>query len=275
MERREITAAVVEEAQRLLAEGMDPSTIATRLGITEYVADLLARNVSEKPDRIPPPRTARRVPNSQRAVGATAIRGVQRMLEAGLLSKGEIARAAGVSDSTVYDVAAGKRPAVNRRTMVHGKEEQVLLVPIRCRGCRALISVIPCRVCRLRLAVLIQILFARAGFFIRFPKVAFHAWQILASLTEYLNHKHKHGGRVMQELLPALSAEITAFLKAADKREHLIARAEKLFDEVIEPIDLPGPDRIVDPLLRSVIRPLVSRVYDELAKKLEVQAHAA
>jgi len=94
MERREITAAVVEEAQRLLAEGMDPSTIATRLGITEYVADLLARNVSEKPDRIPPPRTARRVPNSQRAVGATAIRGVQRMLEAGLLSKGEIARAA-------------------------------------------------------------------------------------------------------------------------------------------------------------------------------------
>ena len=56
----------------------------------------------------------------------------------------------------------------------------------------------------------------------------------------------------MPDLLPALSAEISAFLSAKDKREHLIVRAEKLFDEVIEPVDLPGPDRIVDPLLRSV-----------------------
>jgi len=79
----------------------------------------------------------------------------------------------------------------------------------------------------------------------------------------------------MPDLLPALSAEISAFLSAKDKREHLIVRAEKLFDEVIEPIDLPGPDRVIDPVLRAVIRPLVSRVYDELAKKLEVQAHAA
>jgi len=79
----------------------------------------------------------------------------------------------------------------------------------------------------------------------------------------------------MPELIPALSAEIAAFLSAPDKREYLIVRSETLFDQVVEPVDLPGPDRIVDPLLRAAIRPLVGRLYDELAKKLEVPAHAA
>jgi len=79
----------------------------------------------------------------------------------------------------------------------------------------------------------------------------------------------------MNDLLPILSAELSAFLGAADKREYLITRAEKLFDELVEPIDLPGPDVIVDPVLRAVIRPLVGRVYDEVVRKLEVPAHAA
>ena len=79
----------------------------------------------------------------------------------------------------------------------------------------------------------------------------------------------------MNDLLPILSAELSAFLGATDKREYLIARAEKLFDELVEPIDLPGPDVIIDPVLRAVIRPLVGRVYDEVIRKLEVRAHAA
>jgi len=79
----------------------------------------------------------------------------------------------------------------------------------------------------------------------------------------------------MNDLLPILSAELSAFLGAADKREHLIARAEVLFDELVEPIDLPGPDVVIDPLLRASIRPLVGRVYDEAVRKLEVNAHAA
>ena len=79
----------------------------------------------------------------------------------------------------------------------------------------------------------------------------------------------------MNDLLPILSAEVSAFLGATDKREYLITRAETLFDELVAPIDLPGPDMVVDPVLRAVIRPLVGRVYDELVKKLEVQAHAA
>ena len=79
----------------------------------------------------------------------------------------------------------------------------------------------------------------------------------------------------MNDLLPILSAELSAFLSATDKREHLITRAEKLFDDLVEPIDLPGPDVVIDPVLRVTIRPLVGRVYDEVIRKLEVRAHAA
>jgi hypothetical protein len=79
----------------------------------------------------------------------------------------------------------------------------------------------------------------------------------------------------MPDLLPLVSAELSAFLSSPDKREFLITRAEKFFDELVEPVDLPGPDAIIDPVLRSVIRPLVGRVYDEVLKKLEVPAHAA
>ena len=78
----------------------------------------------------------------------------------------------------------------------------------------------------------------------------------------------------MPDLFSLLSAEISAFLTAADKREYMIARAEKCFDQVIAPLDLPGPDQVIDPLLRATIRPVVGRLYDEVIRKLEVTAHA-
>ena len=78
----------------------------------------------------------------------------------------------------------------------------------------------------------------------------------------------------MSNLLSLLSAEISAFVSAADKREYVITRSEKLFDETIATIDLPGPDQIIDPLLRSVIRPVVGKIYDEVVKELEVITHA-
>ena len=79
----------------------------------------------------------------------------------------------------------------------------------------------------------------------------------------------------MQELIPILMAEATAFLASTDKREFLIVRAEKLFDDLVEPVDLPGPDVIIDPVLRATIRPLVGRVYDEAIRKLEARDNAA
>jgi hypothetical protein len=78
----------------------------------------------------------------------------------------------------------------------------------------------------------------------------------------------------MSNLLSLLSAEIAAFAGAPNKREYVITRSEKLFDETIATIDLPGPDQIIDPLLRSAIRPVVGKIYDEVVKELEVITHA-
>ncbi len=79
----------------------------------------------------------------------------------------------------------------------------------------------------------------------------------------------------MNDLFSILSAELAAFLGAADKREHLITRAERLFDELVEPVDLPGPDVVIDPVLRATIRPLVGRVYDEFLRRQEAPRNAA
>ena len=78
----------------------------------------------------------------------------------------------------------------------------------------------------------------------------------------------------MQDALLIASNELSAFLNAADKREHLIQRCEWYFDKVVEPLDIPGPDPVIDPVLRSTIRPLVGRLYDEAVRKLEAQNHA-
>lgn len=47
-----------------------------------------------------------------------------------------------------------------------------------------------------------------------------------------------------------------------------ILYAETLFDKLVEPIDLPGPDQVVDPLLRRCIAPVVSALYDKLAESV-------
>jgi len=78
----------------------------------------------------------------------------------------------------------------------------------------------------------------------------------------------------MQELITVLSAELTTIIDAKENREQLITSAEKLFDKVVEPADLPSPDRAMDPLFRAVVRPLVGRLYDESIKKLERLANA-
>ncbi len=66
-----------------------------------------------------------------------------------------------------------------------------------------------------------------------------------------------------------LVEEIDHFIVAPDKREYVIERCIALFDEYFVPIDLPGPDAVVDPLLRAAIRPVVGRIYDEILKKLK------
>jgi len=148
MHRVEITAEVVRQADRLAKFGIAPAEIATRLGITEYVAGLLVRNAS-LPPRIGHPRpSGRRAANDQVPLEAADIRRIQRMLDVGLLNHQQIAREAGVSGNAVAGVASGKRRAVTLVRPILNVGERFLPEPIRCSVCRARISVVPCRACR-------------------------------------------------------------------------------------------------------------------------------
>jgi len=79
----------------------------------------------------------------------------------------------------------------------------------------------------------------------------------------------------MQDLLSILSAEVTTYLAAPDKREYLITRAETLFDELVVPIDLPGPDVVVDPVLRAAIRTRPGSLPPSITTRLTCSAATA
>jgi hypothetical protein len=77
------------------------------------------------------------------------------------------------------------------------------------------------------------------------------------------------------KILSLLFAELAAWCAAKDKREWLICRVERWYDEVIAPVDLPGPDRVLDPAIRVFLRPLVGRVYDVLTYRWGQALHVA
>ena len=150
MDRREITAAVVEQTDRLLAEGIDHAVIAARLGITEYVVGVIDGDKLGKGRSQPQRPSKRRQSRTNRGVDAATIRMIQRMLQVGILNHGEIAREAHVSSHIVEQVASGRRAAVStdRPVVLKDLGERFLPKPIRCSGCRAKISIVPCRACR-------------------------------------------------------------------------------------------------------------------------------
>lgn len=57
-------------------------------------------------------------------------------------------------------------------------------------------------------------------------------------------------------------------------RAKAIAAAEAAFDKYVEPIDIPGPDVVIDPILRAAIGPVVGAVYDGIIKELKERANA-
>ncbi|MDY0346019.1 MAG: hypothetical protein RBR44_05650 [Bacilli bacterium] len=70
------------------------------------------------------------------------------------------------------------------------------------------------------------------------------------------------------KLLALLIAEIERLDSSVDIPGYLATQLEELFDQHVKPIDLPGPDAIIDPLLRAAIRPLVKRLYDGLIERI-------
>ncbi len=57
-------------------------------------------------------------------------------------------------------------------------------------------------------------------------------------------------------------------------RAKAIAAAETAFDKYVEPINLPGPDAVIDPVLRQAVGPIVGAVYDGIIKELKERADA-
>ena len=151
MARKEITPALVEKVEGLVAQKVELPAISGRLGITEYVVAVIAGDDGRR-DRpsLPHRNVSRRIPNTKPGIDATTIRRIQRMLAAGILSHVEIAREAGVSVNTVSDVVTGKRKAITTKRLNPSCGEQFLPEPIRCGECGAMVSIVPCRACRAR-----------------------------------------------------------------------------------------------------------------------------
>jgi len=150
MERTQITAAVVEEIDRRLAQQEAPAAIAARLKVSQYVVGVVAGDKLGKGRPQPRDLFAQRAPNSSRGVDATTIRMIQRMLQVGILRRRQIAHEAGVSLNIVEQVAVGKRLPTTTGHPIVFKDlgERFLEEPIRCAHCGAMLSIVPCRACR-------------------------------------------------------------------------------------------------------------------------------
>ena len=150
MKRTEITAQLVMTIDRLLANGVDHATIATRLGITEYVVAVIANDWLGRGRRPRIDKPCHRKPHPQQGVDVATVRGIQRMLDVGWLNYSGIAREAGVTRRLVEEIAVGKRPQVTTKRPFIFKDlgERFLAKSIRCLTCGASISIVPCRTCR-------------------------------------------------------------------------------------------------------------------------------
>lgn len=73
----------------------------------------------------------------------------------------------------------------------------------------------------------------------------------------------------LSEVYALVRAELAAFTAAADKREHVQTRAVELFDQFVEPIDLPGPDPVIDPILRMSVKGLAGVLFDAAVERLK------
>lgn len=72
----------------------------------------------------------------------------------------------------------------------------------------------------------------------------------------------------IMDLFKIASDEYRAFLAAEDRRTHAQERGGLLYDTYIEPLDLPGPDALIDPIGRAGFVWLVGVVYDAVVERL-------
>ena len=147
MRHREITPIVVAGIDRLLRQGCAQAEIAQRLGISQYVVEVIAGDTERRKRRAPMRDKGYRYPSRPNTADMATIRMIQRMMDVGILRHREIAREAGVSPNFVSLVATGKRIPLDtaRPPLVEG--ERFVKMPVRCSICGRRISIVPCRAC--------------------------------------------------------------------------------------------------------------------------------
>jgi len=148
MQHREITAAVIAEIDRLVAEGCEHAAIAQRVGVTEYVVQVMVGDKGRVGRPAPKQSQGSRYPHRPNTTDAATVRMIQRMLDVGILRHREIAREAGVSANFVSMVSQGKRVPLDTSRPSLAADERFLMATIRCSVCRRRISIVPCRACR-------------------------------------------------------------------------------------------------------------------------------
>ena len=78
----------------------------------------------------------------------------------------------------------------------------------------------------------------------------------------------------LQEILELLEENLADFNNAPDKEAYLVDVLQKGFDEHVVPTDVPGPDWLVEPVLRTMIGPCVKALWIVLQKMAEEKAAA-
>ena len=82
----------------------------------------------------------------------------------------------------------------------------------------------------------------------------------------------------VEEIAEVLEDWLRGLRLASDKEAYLIGQFEAAFDEHFEPIDLPGPDLLLDAALRSMIAPsthMLCVILQKMAEKKRAQKEAA
>lgn len=74
-------------------------------------------------------------------------------------------------------------------------------------------------------------------------------------------------GSVLDRILSAIKSALSGIDVSLVPREEVAGVVGEAYDKFILPIDLPGPDMFLDPLLRQVAVNSALRLYDQLAKQ--------
>ena len=76
-------------------------------------------------------------------------------------------------------------------------------------------------------------------------------------------------GSEFTDFLMKFREEVVAFLAVAPegRREHLLTRVGVIFDAFAKETDVPGPDAIVEPIMRAALLLIVAQLYDTIVRR--------